>query len=32
MLRYKDKKEIYFLSTIHETNTVRVWRYNTKQE
>ena len=24
MMRYKDKKEIYFLSTIHEANTVRV--------
>ena len=24
MVRYKDKKEIYFLSTIHEANTVRV--------
>ena len=24
MVRYKDKKEIFFLSIIHETNTVRV--------
>ena len=24
MARYKDKKEIYFLCTIHEANTVRV--------
>ena len=24
MVRYKDKKEIYFLSTIHEANIVRV--------